>query len=199
MPMSDSNMFKTSYFRFVLLILCFVMMGFSHHPYKKSYKIWTRSDEVYQREDFHASFKWHATQLSDAFLEAWASEYAKIYDLSAEQNQSFLNDLQKKYTDFDVFFVVFYSYNHQESDLSKNNSIWQLNLASEFEKRSPVKIEKLSKPSSYDKHIFRDLDTWSTGYFVYFPKSTHTPDQTHPLQLSIHGPTGHGDLSWKKH
>lgn len=195
--MNKNTVFKSSLGRLGCLFLSVFLMGFSSSQYKKTYKTWTRSDEVYQREDFHASFKWHATRLSPEFIQSWAEEYAHIYDLNQDQQVAYSQDLDNKYSGQNVFFVVFYSYNNRESDLAKKDSIWQLSLKSQSEKLSPVKIEKLSKPNSFDKRIFKDLDTWSTGYFVYFPKF-QSETQGYPITLSIHGPTGHGDLSWKK-
>ncbi len=162
--------------------------------HNKNLKTWTRQDEVYQREDFHASLKWHATWLSGDFLIAWAHEQAKIYDLDPVAEANFLEDLQKQYSGVDAFFVSFYSYSFIESDLSNPKAVWKMSLETADENVLPAKIEKLSKPTSYHKRIFNYIDTWSSCYFVTFPKSQNRDQDLH---LKINGPTGKGQLQWK--
>lgn len=190
--------FKSTIILFVL-VACFVAQPAKagdrrSSRYNKSLKTWTRQDEVYQREDFHASLKWHATWLNQDFLAAWAREHAKIYDLDAADEEAFLLDLQNQYGGTDVFFVSFYSYSFRESDLAKRDAVWKLSLETDGQNAQPIKIEKLSKPTSYHKRIFNYIDTWSSCYFVSFAKKQTSEDDLH---LKINGPTGKGQLTWK--
>ena len=194
------RMSKTKFF-ILMVFLCTCLStnttwatGHKSSSYKKQLKNWTREDEVYQREDFHASFKWHATRLSDEFLEAWANEQAKIYDLDDEAKVRFLQNLQNEYANQDVFFVSFYSYSFRESDLSNPKAVWKLSLETADSILVPVQIQKLPKPTSYHSRIFKYIDTWSTCYFVTFPKSQNGDQDFH---LKINGPTGKGQLQWK--
>jgi len=184
----------------LLLTPSFEVFAKTSAHYKKQLQRFSRDDEIYQREDFHASLKWHATVLTDEFLQSWADENARIYDSDLSQKKSFLFDLRKKYQDYDVFFVSFYSYSFRESDLANPKSVWHLSLqTSQGQFLEPVRIEKLTKPTSYDQHIFPYIDIWSQCYFVFFPKGSFDAfiAGSDDLTLKIAGPTGKGLLVWK--
>lgn len=162
--------------------------------YKKALKQHTESQEIYQREDFHASLSWHATWLKPAFLEAMSYEHAKIYNLNSNERITYLKDLQREYADFDVFFVSFYSYDRKESDLASLRTVWKLRLEGEGDQYySPAKFEKVAKPNTYLKRMFPYINTWSNHYYVFFPKSGFGKS----AKLSVRGPTGKGHLTWK--
>ncbi len=190
--------------RTLFFLLC-LLLGFAgrhadaksyRHSYKKSLKQATRSQELYQREDFHASLKWQATWLNAEFLQAWSNEHARIYHLSESERQAYLAELEQKFSGFDAFFVNFYSYDYRESDLTNLKSVWHLRLPAEDadgEGVQPVKVTKISKPDSYLKRIFPYIDVWSSHCYVFFPKGTQ-PDGH--MTLNVFGPTGKSHLSW---
>jgi hypothetical protein len=162
--------------------------------YRKALKTWSRSDELYQRQDFYASMKWDVTYFSPDFFAAQVDEVARIYDSSPAENAKYGNDQHAKFGGFTIFFVSFYGYDYKNSDLAKKNSVWTLRMEVGGERYDPVKFESVNKPTPLDRQLYPYINTWARHYFVYFPKiSVLNPGD---LKLKINGPYSQGSLSW---
>lgn len=162
--------------------------------YAKHLKEWTRDHERFQRKDFHASLKWHATLLSQKYLKAQAREAANIYDYNSEEKDKFLEKQIVKFHDKIVFFVSFYAYNYNFSDLSTKNANWQVRLLVDGKKIKPSKIEKIPKPDPILKRFFPYVNPWSRHYFIYFDDLK--PEQFEKVSLKVNGPSGFDQLDW---
>ena len=195
MKTAKRNVFVKAFLFFLLgclFLQSFSVFAFTRSQYEKSLKKFTRENERYQRKDFHASLKWHATHLHSDYLKIEAEFLKRIYDLSdAEKNNHLSKQIQNS-KNKTIFFVSFYSYEFENSDLSAEKSGWKLKLVSGGKSYSPLSIKKIPKSTPLLKKKFPYIDIWSRNYYIEFPKV----DAQNHLILKVNGPFGHDDLHW---
>ncbi|MBI4412524.1 MAG: hypothetical protein HY541_08580 [Deltaproteobacteria bacterium] len=169
--------------------------------YKKTLKKWTHSDTVYRARDFHAEILLSATWLNDAVLNAQAAKYAQVYDVSDSEQDEFLGQLVKKRDDAVLFFVSFYHYDRHFDDLTDPQAKWDIRLEAgggatgggrDFR---PLRMEKVNRPTPLERLFYPYLDSWSRGYYVWFPREAS--NYSSPHTLSVHGPFASSELVWK--
>lgn len=184
-------------FRFGVLILCLVSLNApaASPSYKKVLKKWTHSDTVYRARDFHAEILWSATWLNDAMLDAQAAKYAKVYDVSDSEEEEFLNGLVQKRDDSLFFFVSFYNYDRHFDDLADPRASWDIRLQAGGREFRPERMEKVNRPTPLERLFYPYLNSWSRGYYVWFPAAAghYSP----PYTLSLRGPFAVSELVWK--
>lgn len=169
----------------------------AHYPhvrksvYRKAFKKWTKSDELYQREDFYASMAWHVTYLSPGFLSTLVDEVARIYDYSPAETDKYRREVMQKFGDNSVFFVSFYGYDYKASDISKKDSVWKLRLETADSRDEPEKIELIKKPDPLLTQLYNYIRPWARHYYVYFPQ-VDAPT----VKLKVNGPHSQGELTW---
>lgn len=188
---------KKNHLLWFLVALC--GLAFAVHAgegsYKKTLKKWTRTDEVYKADDFHAVIIWSATILNDRMLSAQAEKYAKAYNVGVSERDEIFEKLEKKREGGTLFFVSFYSYDRKFNDLADKRAGWDLRLEAGDSTFRPLHIEKINKPTPLDLLYFPYFDQWSTGYYVRFPAEAGM--QVFPWTLAVHGPKAHSTLVWK--
>jgi hypothetical protein len=162
--------------------------------YKKVVKTWTHEDELYQRDDFYASMKWHVTYLSSEFQAGQNEFVAAVYDYSPAEKAKFVRERQNRFGGYTAFFVSFYGYDYKTADLAAKDSIWRLRLDAGGREVAPVKFEEIKKPTPFDAQLYPYINTWSRHYFVFFPRTSGlVPGE---VKLKINGPNSRGELAW---
>lgn len=162
--------------------------------YQKALKTWTRDDELYQRDDFYASMKWHATYLSSEFQAVQNEFVVDVYGYSPTERAKFVRERQNRFGGYVAFFVSFYGYDYKTADLAAKDSIWRLRLDAGGREVAPAKFEEIKKPTPFDMQIYPYINTWSRHYFVYFPKTSGLVSGE--IKLKINGPNSRGELAW---
>lgn len=179
---------------FFLIILSLSPFVHAKNPYKKAIKKWTRDNEVYQREDFYASLKWFATLQSDDFIVAKAQEMAKIYEHDAGQTQIYLKKEMDQHHPYLSFFVSFYGYDYNNSDISNEKAGWKLHVEVNGERYEPTKIVRIDKLKPLHQRLYPYSNIWSRHFFVYFPKPAGA--DASQVKLLVNGPFGNDELIW---
>lgn len=163
--------------------------------YKRELKKWTRSDEVYQRDDFYASLSWSATYQGPRFVRAKVRKMAEIYDDGAERTEHILNAELNKFSRQAGFYVSFYAYNGHYADLSQKRNGWRLTLWVNGRRYEPDKFEKFTKVRPLYQELYPYSNQWSRHYYVYFPLPVSDLEGA-AFELRIRGPTGESSLRW---
>ena len=182
-------------FSFFILILLPSAADSGSSSYKKILKKWTHSDTVYRSRDFHAEILWSATWLNDAVLNAQAGWYAKVYDVSDSEKENFLDELIKKRGDSVLFFISFYNYDRHFDDLTNPRAKWDVRFQAGGLDFRPLRMEKVNRATPLERLFYPYLNSWSRGYYVWFP--VEAVNYSSPHALSIHGPFASSELVWK--
>lgn len=187
-------------FFYIFLILLLVQnLAFAHSKksdYKKAIQRWTRSDELYQREDFYASVNWEATLLNQDFLEKLSHEVARLYDYTDDEEQNYFQKQWQHHEDFTSFFLSFYVYENGGGDFTHRQPLWKIRLTVDGQRYEMTKATKVGKPSILDQQLFKYIRPWAEHYYIYFPKVDM--EKASDVRLTLHGPTAQGELIWKK-
>lgn len=192
--MQSDNLKLKIIFLIVFLTMPLLVQGGSP-SYKKILKKWTHSDGVYRSRDFHAEIIWSATWLNDPMLEAQSAQYARVYDVSNADEKEFLAALTKKRDDAVLFFVSFYHHDRHFDDLTDPRGKWDLRLHAGGEDFKPLRMEKVNRANPLERLFYPYLDSWSRGYYVWFPREA--ANYPSPHTLSVHGPFASSELVWK--
>lgn len=166
----------------------------SKKSYKKALKKVTRKEAVYQRDDFHANIVWAATHQTPEYLQSKTDYIAKIYDLTPQEKQEILDKQNKAFAQQVSFFVSFYSYDRNTTNLSVKDNKWKLYLHTGAQKIEPSSIRVKEKLTPIEKVLFPYVDHWSKAYYVTFPIESLQV----PFTLEIRSPEGNSELRWKK-
>jgi hypothetical protein len=179
---------------FFLFLFFLSPLAHAKNPYKKAVKKWTREHEVYQREDFYTSLKWFATLQSDDFIAAKAQEMAQIYEYDGSQHQAYLKKELDQHQPYLSFFVSFYGYDYNNSDISNEKSDWKIQVEVNGERYEPVKIVKIDKLKPLHQRLYPYANLWSRHFFIYFPKPAGADSSQ--VRLLMNGPFGNDELIW---
>lgn len=164
--------------------------------YKKELKKWTRHDEVYQREDLYASIHWTATLQSADFLRTKVEEIIRIYDYDPAKAREVRQAELEKFGRYVSFYVSFYGYQYQFSDLSQKRNGWKLTLDVDGRQYEPVRFEKLdTRLRPLYQKLYPYSTVWANHYYVYFPKPDDF-DRASRVALSVRGPLANSTLLW---
>ena len=202
-------LFKTKFGRQVVFVGCFCFavlpFGLASGPalaksdrhekkqYEKTLWKWTRTSEVFQRDDFNASLKWYATPINEEIIAAQIRRVASVYQYDQPEYDNLSAKMTERFSHYTVYYVSFYSYEYRFEDLSKESNDWKIYLESNCNKTAPIKIEKINKVSQMDQMLFPYSNLWSHHYYIYFPKQS---ESTCPVKLSVFGPGGKDTLTW---
>ncbi len=183
------------YFSFIfsVLVLLSSIAPAGASSYKKAVKTWSRSESTYRTSDLAATIVWEATYLSDEMLEAQAKEYIKIYHTPVAEQSAVLPQLRSKREGETLFFVSFYSNDRHFDDLLSQRAGWELRLEVNGQSIKPSHMEKTERATPLQQRMYPYLNSWSRGYYVWFPIN----DVSFPFTLSLHGPTASSSLLWK--
>lgn len=182
-----------------IICLAVVLLGFSTQSaqakfkYKKELKKYTKSAEMYQRQDFHANIIWKVTYQAPEFLQAKAKKIAKTYKLSAQEEADIYAKQKQQFGKSVNFFVSFYSYDRNTTNLSVKDNKWKLYLVKDGKRFEPKHIREKSNLSPIEKSLFPYVDHWSKAYYVSFDLETIS----YPFELQVMSPEGHSKLLWK--
>ncbi len=181
---------------FAVLVALFVSSPSlaANRKYKAALKENTRTQETYQREDFYASLKWTVTYLKPEFVDVTLGYMSEFYDSSAADQNSKRFEWQKRFHDTTAFYVSFYGYDFNHSDLSNKNGDWEIFLLSDGKRYNATKIEKVGKPSPLEMRLFPYTNLWARHFYVYFPEEAGRGSK---IELRVVGPQGNGSLIWK--
>lgn len=133
--------------------------------------------------------------LNDRILNAQALKYGELYDLSDSEQEDFLNELTRKQDGAVFFFVAFYNYDRHFDDLANPRAKWDLRLQAGGRDFAPLRLEKVNRPNPLERLFYPYLDSWSRGYYVWFPAEAANDEA--PYTLSVHGPFAASKLVWK--
>lgn len=184
--------------RFLLIVLA-VCMALHSSPveakdrYKKALDKYTRSSEVYWKDNLHAAIMWTATLLETPMLDAMAKKYSEVYEAPSIQSEQ-LAELQNFTAGETLFYVSFYYGNRFFADLLNPRARWEVTLRTKSNVYKPVRLEKTKKPTPLDHLYFPYINQWATGYYIGFPAEAMNE---RPFTLEVHGPQAHTELLWE--
>ncbi|MBW2630472.1 MAG: hypothetical protein JRC90_01695 [Deltaproteobacteria bacterium] len=159
---------------------------------------YTREKTVYC--EFETSIRIVATWKSREFMDAYLSEYSRLYLLTAadkEQRRDILSD-----TSSDLREFLFYAYipDRESNDFSKPDSVWRVFSSGEGGKRlEPLDIREIDSTPLVTK-FFPYVKPYGKFYSVKFPKSPSS-DKSDTVaedgsELVFTGVLGKMELKW---
>lgn len=164
--------------------------------YLQALRYWTRSQTVYS--EFETKVHIQATLRSPEFNRAYHREYARIYQLDAdEQTQS----EKVKYSDPGEFTeFVFYAYvpNKTENDFDRSRSIWSIFLIDAgAEKIKPSEVRRIEPVSPILTEFFPYGNPhYGTFYNLRFPRHVKAPGKAGPFKLVFVSVSGKIELEF---
>ena len=198
-----------------LVVLLFFLVGIFGCSHVKEYIEIARNDVIsgeyfdtlnrYTREktvycEFATSIRVVSTWKSREFTDAYLSEYARLYLLTAadkEQRRDILSD-----TSSDLREFLFYAYipDRESNDFSKPDSVWKMfSLGEGGERLEPLDIREINSTPLVTK-FFPYVKPYGKFYSVKFPKSPSsdkgdTVEEDGP-ELVFTGVLGKIELRW---
>jgi hypothetical protein len=169
--------------------------------YTKALNRWTREGRIYA--GFESRLVAYVTYRGWEFREAYVREYVKRYEMDSYQEDKLLADERTSHEAVEEFFLAVYTPDTKWNDLDKNNSIWNLYLKNDRGERvNPIDIKRVDEDSALIKEFYPQMDLWSYGYIIRFPKYaevSETPllgEDTPSFKLIITGVLGKTEIRW---
>ncbi|MEE9590990.1 MAG: hypothetical protein V3W26_00605 [Thermodesulfobacteriota bacterium] len=170
--------------------------------YTEALNRWTREGRIY--DGFESRLVVYATYRGWEFREAYVREYVKRYEMDSYQEDKLLADESADYEAVEEFFLAVSTHDTKWNDLDNNNSIWNLYLKNDRGERvNPIDIKRVDEDSPLIKKFYPQMDLWSYGYIIRFPKYAgvgETPllgDDTISFELIITGVLGKTEMGWR--
>jgi len=172
----------------------------TYSSYERIIDNWTRSERLYK--NFATEAVVSATYFSLPMRRVFVAEWARAFDLPAEERTALLAE-QIDGAERSVEFVIsFYTPKHRYNDLHKNDSSWRLwFIDANGRKVGSSKIERMRVRHRKEYYFFPYYTEWSRLYRVVFPA---VGDDGQPLvreqgavTLRITGVQGTMDLVWE--
>ncbi|MFQ5585817.1 MAG: hypothetical protein ACE5GF_03225 [Thermodesulfobacteriota bacterium] len=171
-------------------------------PYSRLIEKWTSEGKVYR--GMESRLVVHATYRGWGLREAYVREYEKRYRLDSYQREKLLAGEKARYEEGEEFFLAVYTPEGRWNDLDRSDSVWKLYLKNDRDERvSPVEVRRVDEESPLIREFYPDLDPWSYGYVVIFPKYSEKGelplinDETRSFTLIITGVLGQTEITWR--
>ena len=181
---------------------------FFTEAYKPVCEAWSRDASIYRGLEVELIAT--ATYKSEEYRRAYTDEYAKAYQLTAEQEEDFLQDQLQALTRGHEFVMASFVSEEQWDDFNRVDSMWKLYLENDIEDRVvPVEIRQVKRQGEVRrrdsvKSHFLPYDTpWKSVYTIRFPYNvpgTTRPfvsDDTKSFKLIITSVVGTAQMEWK--
>jgi hypothetical protein len=195
-----------------ILVLFLCCLGCSHvgsyldivkdkgisNEYLDNLKKWTRSETVYSQ--FETKVHIGATYKSGDFNAAYRKEYARVYNLSAQEiktREELSADLSSDLTEF-----FFYAYlpEKNNNDFDKYNSIWKVYLIDAQGNRfEPMEIRRIEKITPLIEEFYPYIQQYyGSCYTLKFPALSAEAKAAGPFKLAFTGVLGRVELIWEE-
>ena len=178
----------------------------SKNPYRtKSYKEicdqWTREARIHQGLEVELIVS--ATFKSETFRRAYAQEYGKVFRLTSEETEQFIEDQLQLARQSHEFVVASFVPEKKWDEFDKPQSMWKLYLVNDRNERvEPLTVEKCKAQDATVSYFFPDVTPWKSVYIVRFPCKVPETDQplvgenTKSITLVITSVLGTAETHW---
>ncbi|HPQ69304.1 MAG TPA: hypothetical protein PKW95_09240 [bacterium] len=171
----------------------------SYRSYQRLLDNWTRSDKIYRNFETHLIVS--ATYFSESMRRGYVAEYARAFDLPADETDFMLEEqLNKDRRDVE-FIIVWYTPRMRDNDLDDPDSSWRLwFIDADGVKVGASQVKRLRVRHTKEYFLFPEYNEWSRLYRVTFPAVG--PDgqalrrEEGKVKLRVAGVEGSFDLIW---
>ena len=155
---------------------------------------WTRSKIIYSQFDTQANII--ATLRSPEFNKAYLNEYARIYQLSADELKNY--EAMRAASEFTEFIFYAHIPERSENDFDRRGSIWSIFLLnSKGEKITPVEVRRVDPVTPVVTGFFTYIKPYyGICYWLRFPPLEKIDGGNGPLKLVFASVIGKVELEF---
>ncbi len=135
------------------------------------------------------------TYKSRALREAYVAEYAKQYELNAEERETMLKKEMEEVEKYDTFVISHFATNRDKAKLDRVAKAWRLLLRTQEEKdpKSPDAVHALSGRDVVLRYFHPAITPWSKVFVAKFLKQEEPKEK---LELRMVGIVDQLSFSW---
>jgi len=171
--------------------------------YRRVLARWTRHQAINVLRELGTTLRVYATLRAPDFDAAYLARWSAIFHLTASERQELARQLAAQHAQSYDFFVVAAAHDRDWNDFDRPRSQWRLALLNDRgDQVRAGRIVRERRTSTADRAMLPHLGTFYELYRVEFPRTL--PDgralvraETRALLLSLSGPLGHTELTWR--
>ena len=177
---------------FTSLLIGMFVFGCAHSSYNGERRHWTKNDRLFNGKQLEAQLIWRGTYFSDHFRRAYEKRHIELNHLNASEAAAWRADQKKTSDKYHEFFINFYTQREYHEFSLNPDTFWKLVLiAGDGKEIFPVAIDEMDVNPYYRK-MFPELNHWSHGYRVLFPKKEIGSN----FSLALRSVLGESVLHW---
>ncbi len=136
--------------------------------YRDVMDAWTQEGRIY--DGLFTKLISKITFKSAVFRQAYAEEYARLYNVEGPEYDNLAVVGQKEAAQYHDFVMAAYVPEKKWDDFSKETSMWKIYITRDhLEQIKPLEIRKLKKKDPIMDYFYPYITTWKSIYHVRFP------------------------------
>jgi hypothetical protein len=173
--------------------------GIPSKGYLETLNHWTRDRIVYS--EFETKVRIAATLRSREFVEAYQTEYAKIYALGAAEASRAAELQVQAGAEFIEFYFYAYVPDRDNNDFARSNSIWKIyRVDGNGRMEKPVDLREITKVTPVIEQLFPYVNRYHGKFYsLRFPAANVGMTQggkPEPIRLVFTGVLARVELEW---